>query len=60
MSKLRKAVIAARYDQAGEIVEAIRVTQPNVAAALRHRVDLFDYEGLRDLLSPWDEEKNDP
>jgi CheY-like chemotaxis protein len=52
LGKLRKAVIAARYDDIVEIVESIRLTAPEVAAGLRPMADLFDYEGMRDLLGP--------
>jgi PAS domain S-box-containing protein len=51
LGKLRMAVIAARYDEIVELVEAIRGTQPAVATGLRRMADLFDYDGLRDLLS---------
>jgi two-component system, cell cycle sensor histidine kinase and response regulator CckA len=48
---LLKAVIAARYDEIVELVEAIRITKPDTAAGLRRMTDRFDYSGIRDLLS---------
>jgi CheY-like chemotaxis protein len=56
LGKLRKAVIAARYDEIGELLETIRITQPDVAAGLRRMADLFDYDGLRVLLGQGKEE----
>jgi hypothetical protein len=50
VTKLRRAVIAARYDGIVEIVETLRITDPNLAAELRRMVDAFDYDGLRGLL----------
>jgi hypothetical protein len=50
LGKLREAVIAARYDEIVELLDTIRVTQPDVAARLRRMADLFDYDGMRDLL----------
>ena len=50
-ASLRKAVIAARYNEIVTIIEMIRVTEPNVATKLRRMTDLFDYDGMRDLLS---------
>jgi len=51
LGKLRKAVIAARYDEIVELVETIRITEPDMATGLRRIADLFDYDGMRDLLS---------
>jgi PAS domain S-box-containing protein len=51
VGKLRKAVIAARYDEIVGLVETIRITEPDVSTELRQKADLFDYDGLRDLLS---------
>jgi CheY-like chemotaxis protein len=50
LGKLREAAIAARYDQIVELVETLRITQPDVAARLRPMADRFDYDGMRDLL----------
>ena len=58
LGKLRKAVIAARYDEIVELVETIRITEPDVAARLRRMADLFDYDGMRDLLDPEKEESD--
>jgi PAS domain S-box-containing protein len=51
LGKLRKAVIAARYDEIVELIETIRATKPDVATGLRRMTDLFDYDRMRDLLS---------
>jgi PAS domain S-box-containing protein len=50
LADLRKAVIAARYDDLVGFVEAIGITAPEVAAGLRRMADGFDYDGLRELL----------
>ena len=52
LGRLREAVIAARYDEMVELVETIRITEPDVATGLRRMADLFDYHGLRELLNP--------
>jgi hypothetical protein len=52
LGRLRKAVIAARYDEMIEIIETIRTTEPDLAAGLRRMADLFDYDSMRDLLQP--------
>ena len=51
LGKLRKAVIAARYDEIVELIETIRARKPDVATGLRRMTDLFDYDRMRDLLS---------
>ena len=56
LGKLRRAVTAARYDEIVELIETIRMTEPDVAAGLRRMADLFDYDGLRSLLGPWKEQ----
>ena len=56
LGKLRRAVTAARYDEVAELIETVRKTEPAVAAGLRRRADLFDYDGLRNLLGPWKEQ----
>ena len=50
VARLRRAVIAARYDEIVEIVEALRITDPRLATELRRMADFFDYDGMRDLL----------
>jgi PAS domain S-box-containing protein len=50
LGKLRQAVIAARYDEIVEIIEALRITDPSMAAELRRMADLFDYDGMRAFL----------
>ena len=57
--KLRKAAMAARCDELVELVETIRMTEPDAATLLRRMVDLFDYDGLRDLLTQGTEEQSD-
>jgi PAS domain S-box-containing protein len=52
LDKLRVAVIAARYDEIVERIEAIGMTEPEVAAGLRRLLDRFDYDAIRELLSP--------
>jgi FixJ family two-component response regulator len=59
LDKLRKAVVAARYDEIVELVETLRSTQPEVAARLRRMADRFDYDGLQDLLSEREDEQSD-
>jgi len=48
---LLRAVIAARYEDAIEIIESIRKTAPDAAIPLRRMLDQFDYDGIRDLFS---------
>ena len=55
LGKLRRAVTAARYDEIVELVETIRITEPNVAAGLRRMADLFDYDGMLDFLRKYQE-----
>jgi len=50
LDQLRGAVMAARYDRIVETVEGIRVAKPVLAAEIRRLADLFDYEGLKNLL----------
>ncbi len=50
LGKLRKAVIAARYDEIVEIVESMRLTQPAMASGLRQLVDGFEYDRILELL----------
>jgi DNA-binding NarL/FixJ family response regulator len=57
LGKLRKAVVAARYDEIIELIETIRITEPAVANGLRPMADLFEYDRMRDLLN---EAKEDP
>jgi two-component system cell cycle sensor histidine kinase/response regulator CckA len=48
--KLRRAVVAARYDEIVELVETIRIARPDLATGLRRMADIFEYDGMRDLL----------
>jgi hypothetical protein len=57
LGKLRKAVVAARYDEIIELIETIRITEPAVANGLRPMADLFEYDRMRDLLN---QAKEDP
>ena len=50
LDRLKRAVIAARHEEMVEIVESIRITEPDLAAGLMRMVDLFDYEGMRNVL----------
>jgi len=50
LGALRKAVAAARYDDIVAIVETIRITEPDVASGLRRMAEIFDYDGMKDLL----------
>jgi two-component system cell cycle sensor histidine kinase/response regulator CckA len=59
LNKLRKAVIAARYDEILDLVETIRITEPDVAVGLRRMADLFDYDRMRALLSEGRQEQRD-
>jgi two-component system, cell cycle sensor histidine kinase and response regulator CckA len=52
LGKLRKAVASARYDELVDIIEDIRGMEADVAMSLRRMADCFDYEGIRELLSP--------
>jgi CheY-like chemotaxis protein len=51
LDRLRAAVIAARYDEIIALIETIRTIDPQVASRLGHMVEVFDYNGLRRLLS---------
>ena len=50
LDKLRKAVMATRYEEIVEIIETIRITDHEVAAELSRMADLYDYVRMRDLL----------
>jgi DNA-binding response OmpR family regulator len=50
LSKLSKAVCAARYDEMVEIIETVRIIDPEVAIGLRRLADRFDCDRLRELL----------
>jgi two-component system cell cycle sensor histidine kinase/response regulator CckA len=52
LGKLRQAVIAGRYDDLVELIETIRTKEPGMARGLRRMADLFDSDGLRELLGP--------
>jgi CheY-like chemotaxis protein len=51
LASLRKAVIAARYGEIVKIIETIRATEPKVATELRRMADLFDGDGMLELLA---------
>jgi two-component system cell cycle sensor histidine kinase/response regulator CckA len=51
LARLRKLVIAARSDEIIDLIETIRTTEPEMATGLRQMADLFDYDGLRIILS---------
>jgi CheY-like chemotaxis protein len=59
LDKLLKAVVAARYDEIVELIEAVRITDPDVANGLRRMADLFDYDGMRNLLGKREEGQGD-
>jgi PAS domain S-box-containing protein len=59
LDRLLKAVIAARYDEIVELIETIRITDPEMANGLRRMADLFDYDGMRNLLGKREEGPND-
>jgi FixJ family two-component response regulator len=50
LTSLRKAVAAARYGEIIEIIEIIRITKPDVATRLRRMAEIFDYDGVQELL----------
>ena len=50
LGSLRAAVAAAHDDEIIEIVETIRDTEPDVATGLRRMAEIFDYDGMRDIL----------
>ena len=50
LGELRRAVAAARYDDIVDIVETLRITEPAMATGLRRMAEIFDYDGLRNLL----------
>jgi len=50
LDKLRKAVVAARYDEIVALLDALEIAHPAVAAGLRRMADVFDYAGIRNLL----------
>jgi FixJ family two-component response regulator len=51
LDRLWEAVVAARYDEIVALIEIIRTIDPQVAARLGQKAELFDYDGLRSLLS---------
>jgi CheY-like chemotaxis protein len=51
LDKLWEAVIAARYEEIVALIETIRAMNPQLATRLGQKVDCFDYDGLRRLLS---------
>jgi two-component system cell cycle sensor histidine kinase/response regulator CckA len=56
LRRFHRAVTAARYDEIAELIETIRMTEPELAARLGRMADLFDYDGLRNLLGKWTEQ----
>lgn len=50
LNKLRDALLAAQHDRIVAVAERIRLTAPDVADALRQRVDLFDYDAILRLI----------
>jgi CheY-like chemotaxis protein len=51
LDSLWEAVVAARYDEIVALIETIRVIDPQVATRLGEKAEIFDYDGLRRLLS---------
>jgi CheY-like chemotaxis protein len=51
LNRLRKAVIAARYDEIVVLIEILRLTDPNLATELSRMADLFDHDGMQNLLN---------
>jgi two-component system, cell cycle sensor histidine kinase and response regulator CckA len=51
LDRLWEAVIAARYDEIVALIETIRPLDPLVASRLAQKTEIFDYDGLRRLLS---------
>jgi two-component system cell cycle sensor histidine kinase/response regulator CckA len=51
LNRLRQAVIAARYDEIVVLIEILRLTDPNLATELSRMADLFDYDGMQNLLN---------
>jgi PAS domain S-box-containing protein len=51
LDSLWEAVVAARYDEIVALIETIRTIDPQVATRLGQKAALFDYNGLRRLLS---------
>ena len=52
LDRLRQAVIAARHDEIIELLETVRIADANLATKLRRMADVFDYDGMRELLNP--------
>jgi CheY-like chemotaxis protein len=59
LKKLQAAVVAVRYDDIVASIEALRTAEPDVATGLRRMADLYDYDGMRSLLSQATEPKNE-
>jgi len=51
LDRLWEAVTAARYDEIVALIETIRGIDPQVATRLGQKAEIFDYDGLRQLLS---------
>jgi PAS domain S-box-containing protein len=52
LNRLRQAVIAARHDEIIGLIETIRIVDANLATELLRMADVFDYDGMRNLLNP--------
>jgi len=58
LARLRKAAIAARQDEIVGLIETIRNTEPDAATGLQAMADVYDYDGIRNLLGEVAEERN--
>jgi len=58
LAKLRKAVIAARYNEIIKIIETVRTTEPSLATELLRMADLFDYDRIRHFLNSGKDDEN--
>jgi len=50
IDKLHKAINTARLDEIAELVVTLRIKAPALANSLAHLAELFDYDGMRELL----------
>jgi CheY-like chemotaxis protein len=57
LDKMRKAVVAAHYDEIMSLIDSINISFPDLAATFGHMMSLFDYEGLRNIMERAKEEK---
>jgi PAS domain S-box-containing protein len=51
LNRLRQAVIAARHNEIIELLESVRIANATLATELRRMADVFDYDGMRNLLT---------